>query len=128
MTDRQRTIRCLGIGAHSNLKTAMTVVTPCCRHLASFDKVHSIAPRTTLSDRTKLLILVAAIAAILYVLISPLPEMDATHHCRVIAIAFPTAVVAHLAPLVLAAIHEIGESSPAKDTPELLAILCVRHC
>ena len=81
-----------------------------------------------MSDRTKLVILVAAIAAILYVLISPLPEMDATSHCRVIAIAFPTAVVAHLAPLVLGATHETGQCSPVKDTPELLAILCVRNC
>ena len=81
-----------------------------------------------MSDRTKLLILVAAIAAMLYVLISPIPEMDATAHCKVIAIAFPSVVVALLAPLMLAATHDLGESSPVKDTPELLAILCVRNC
>lgn len=81
-----------------------------------------------MSNRLKLIIVAAGIAAILFVLISPLPEIDATAHCRVVAIFLPTAVVGHFLPLVLRAAHENGRYSLVNDGPELLAILCVRNC
>jgi hypothetical protein len=82
-----------------------------------------------LSDRAKSIIIAAVIAAILYILISPIPEMDATTHCRVVVVtAFPGAVVAHLSSQSLIEAHRVGQLRTVKDIPELLTVLCVRNC
>ena len=74
------------------------------------------------------MIIAAVVAAILYILISPIPEMDATTHCRVVVTAFPSAVVAHLSSQSLIVAHRINQLLTVKDIPELLTVLCVRNC
>lgn len=77
--------------------------------------------------KARLLIIVAVIAAILFILISPLPEMNATSLHRLAAVILITIVLAHLSATLFLAAPHIGEST-AKDSPDLLAVLCVRHC
>jgi hypothetical protein len=89
------------------------------------------------SRRTKLLVLAAAIAAILYVLISPLPEMDATERNGIVIIVI-LAQVAFLTAAKLATDTERSAVSTVRrccykspilpEIPDILAVLCVRTC
>lgn len=78
--------------------------------------------------KAKSMVLAAVIAAILFVLISPLPEMDATALRRVVVIAVTPVVIAQVAIVLLAGVQERPEPGTAINVPDLLAILCIRHC
>lgn len=81
------------------------------------------------SRRTKTIILLLAIFAILYVLISPLPELDATNSVRIdlIAIALlPVLIVLLLASLCS---NPCGSSrSRLESCLDLQAAFCSRLC
>lgn len=84
--------------------------------------------RTEVSDRAKSLIAILAVVAVFWVLVLPIPELDATARSRPVAIALPPAAILYQPVLLLMTRHEISPRSTAEDTPELLAILCVRNC
>ena len=74
----------------------------------------------TLSRKFMLLILVAVIAVILFVLISPLPKMHATGLHRLVTVILITIVLAHFSAALFLAAPHIGVST-AKDFADLLA-------
>lgn len=81
---------------------------------------------------TKFLVLMVAIIAILYVLISPIPEMDATEFRQialvVIVIAASGSLFRKILVPIIAVQRRIGESPLPKEAPDILAVLCVRTC
>lgn len=81
---------------------------------------------------TKFLVLAAAIAAILYVLISPLPEQDAVELVGVVTITLLVAFSDPKPSRVLApnpaSRSAANNLSVFKGVPDLLTIFCVRHC
>lgn len=81
---------------------------------------------------TKFLVLAAAIAAILYVLISPLPEQDAVELAGVVTITLLVSFSDPKTSRVLtpnpASRSAANNLSVFKGVPDLLTILCVRHC
>ena len=81
-----------------------------------------------MSDRTKSLIALLTAVAIFWVLVLPIPELDATARSRLIAIALPQAAVLYQSALQLMAAADISPRTAVQATPELLAILCVRIC
>lgn len=87
---------------------------------------------TDMRRDTKFLVLVAAIAAILYVLISPLPEPDAVELAGVVTITLLVAFSDPKTSRVLApnpaSRSAADHLSVLKGVPDLLTILCVRHC
>jgi hypothetical protein len=80
-----------------------------------------------MSARAKSVIVGVIITAIFLVLVLPIPEMDATARCRVVAIALPPSIV-HLSAQLLMGARDVSPYPQANDGPELLAILCVRNC
>ena len=81
----------------------------------------------TLSDRTKATILALVLAAILFVLISPLPELDSTS--PKISIAFLMLVALVLTSVTFVATIPLPSTrSTFQDASDLLAILCSRQC
>lgn len=87
---------------------------------------------TDMRRDTKFLVLVAAIAAILYVLISPLPEPDAVELAGVVTITLLVAFSDPKTSRVLApnpaSRSAANQLLVSKGVPDLLTILCVRHC
>jgi hypothetical protein len=83
------------------------------------------------SRRSKSIVLAAVIAAIVFVLISPLPELDASRPRKLESIAFICSLATHgLLPVNPAGV-EVGRAGAApisKEVPDVLAILCCRHC
>ena len=81
---------------------------------------------------TKFLVLMAAIVAIAYVLIAPIPEMDATEFRQialVVVFSAPSGSLFRKALVPLVAVQRrIGESPLLKEAPDILAVLCVRTC
>lgn len=81
---------------------------------------------------TKFLVLMAAIVAIAYVLIAPIPEMDATEFRQVALVVVVSAVSASLFRKALSRIfpapRNMGESLLLKKAPDILTVLCVRTC
>ena len=82
-----------------------------------------------MSARAKLLILSGVIAAILYVLISPLPELDATH-----LLSFPPQVLILLVLLLFPLPSDprlpawLRRDAFVADGDTLIAQTCVRLC
>lgn len=81
-----------------------------------------------MSDRAKSVIIGVIITAIFLVLVLPIPEMDATARCRVVAIALPPPSIVRLSTQLLMAARDISPYPQAKNSPERLAVLCVRTC
>jgi hypothetical protein len=79
-------------------------------------------------DRAKSVVAGVIITAIFLVLVFPIPEMDATARCRVIAIDLPTSFVIHLPSQLLMAARDASPYSQIEDGLELLTVLCVRNC
>jgi len=89
------------------------------------------------SRHTKLLVLAAAIAAILYVLISPLPEMDATERNGIVIlvilalVSFPPGakLTTDTERCAVSTARRCCYKSPIfQEIPDILAVLCVRTC
>lgn len=84
-----------------------------------------------MSRRSKSIVLAAVIAAIVFVLISPLPELDASRPRKLESIAFICSFATHGLLAVNPAGVEVGRAGAApisKEVPDVLAILCCRHC
>lgn len=81
---------------------------------------------------TKFLVLMAAIVAIAYVLIAPIPEMDATEFRQVALVVVINAVSDSLFHKIVTPIFvarcRTGDSPLLKDASDILAVLCVRTC
>ena len=81
---------------------------------------------------TKFLVLIAAIVAIAYVLIAPIPEMDATEFRQIALVVVISAasgsVLRKTHSSIFAVQRRIGESPLLKEAPDILAVLCVRTC
>jgi len=80
------------------------------------------------SDRAKSLIALVTVAAIFWVLVLPIPELDATARSRLITFALPPPATLYQSALLLMARHDISARTVVLDTPKLLAILCVLNC
>jgi hypothetical protein len=80
------------------------------------------------SNWARSVIAAVVITVVFFVLVLPLPEMDATARCRAIVISIPPAAITPLSPVLSIAVHEMSPWPKVKDRPELLATLCVRNC
>jgi len=79
------------------------------------------------SQLTRIILLVV-LAAILFVLISPLPELSADSPRNLLTIALFVLVFSLLPAIVLLAIHSGSAQSIRRDSLDLQATLCNRHC
>jgi hypothetical protein len=82
------------------------------------------------SRRSKSIVLAAVIAAILFVLISPLPEVDASRPRKPESVTFIRSFAHVLLPVNSAGVEvaRAGAAPTSKEVPDVLAILCCRHC
>lgn len=82
-----------------------------------------------MSSRTKTIILLLGICAILYVLISPLPEMDATNSVRfdIVAVVFLPVLIIILFTSSLSNTSG-GPRSRLESSLDLQATFCSRLC
>jgi len=81
-----------------------------------------------LSRNAKLLILAVGILAILYVLISPLPEMDAVELSGAALAVLAMLVIGTPLVVVATRVRWIEPSLFPKENHDLLSALCVRKC
>ena len=81
----------------------------------------------TVSSRVRTLILLLVVSAILYVLISPLPEMTATKSVQPFVLVLAFLVVTAIADLMAASLLNDTQST-FEDRCDFQAVLCSRLC
>lgn len=95
---------------------------------------HATPIGTSRLSQARRIIFAFVIAAILYVLISPIPELSANspRHTQISALSLLTLSVTTAVPITAAtprdAVVQGGYQAPSRRTPDLQAVLCSRHC
>ena len=88
---------------------------------------HATRIWTSRLSQARRIIFVFVIAAILYVLISPLPELSANspRHTLIAAFSLLTLSITRATP---PPVSSDAYQTPSRCTPDLQAVLCSRHC